>query len=156
MVCLKCIQNALPFVDISTPLSHSCLTSSVERKNFLSQLNSFVTNNSNDIIGGGVNCKYYSSCDFNSHNFNSMCFSIFHLNITSLSKHFNELNSLFCELGHNFSVIGITETGFKSTTPIINCHLEGFTFNHTPTESSKGGALLYISNKHNYFVWPDL
>ena len=37
-------------------------------------------------------------------------FSLFYVNITSLSKHFDELHSLLCSTKIPFDVIGVTET----------------------------------------------
>ena len=73
-------------------------------------------------------------------------FPLFHLNIASLSLHFDDLKSLLSQLGHDFGIVGITETKFQSTVPPINCDLTGYFFFHTPTEGEKGGALLYVSD----------
>ena len=69
----------------------------------------------------GINCKYYHSEEFTKQFSGSKCFSAFHLNIASLSKHFDELQTLLSHLGVNFSFIGITESKFlKDTQPAIN------------------------------------
>ncbi|XP_057290925.1 uncharacterized protein LOC130613625 [Hydractinia symbiolongicarpus] len=99
---------------------------------------------------------FYDSVEFVSQNFNSSYFSLFHLNISSLSKHFNDLTYLLSDLNFNFSAIGITETGLQSKSPSLNCNLNGYTFIHTPSESIKGGALLYISDKLSCSSRPDL
>ena len=105
----------------------------------------------------GVNCKYYDVNDFTSLDFiGSNNFSLFHLNIASLSKHFDELSVLLGQLGHGFSIIGITETGFQNNIPAINCDLPGYNYVHTPTKSEKGGALLYISDCLQYTERVDL
>ena len=84
-------------------------------------------------------------------------FSALHLNISSLAKHFDELNALLGLLNLNFSVIGISETRFlKNSPPIFDFDIGGYTAVHTPTESSAGGALLYISNHLSYFPRSDL
>ena len=53
-------------------------------------------------------------------------------------------------LNFDFSIIGLTETRLKKyidiTTPIT---LENYSYEHTLTESSRGGVLLYISNQFN-------
>ena len=74
----------------------------------------------------------------------------FHLNIASLPKHFDELKSLLNQTGHDFSIIGLTETAFQSNIPPANCHLDGYSFVHTPAEAPKGGALIYIHNNLEY------
>jgi hypothetical protein len=40
--------------------------------------------------------------------------------------------------------------------PINNLNIFNYTIEHTPTEASAGGALLYISNKHSYKIRNDL
>ena len=73
-------------------------------------------------------------------------FSAFHLNISSLTKHFDELQTLLSLLDVNFSVIGITETKcLRNIQPSINFSLQNYNTEHTPTELSAGGELLYIS-----------
>ena len=89
-----------------------------------------------------IDCKYYHNEEFTKQFSGSKCFSAFHLNIASLSKNFDELQTLLCILGVNYSVIGITESKcLKDTQPAINYSVE-----HTPTELSAGGTFLYISN----------
>ena len=79
------------------------------------------------------------------------------MNISSLSAHFDELDTILNLLDFNFSIIGLTETRLKkdasASMPIT---IEGYSYEHTPTESSCGGALLYISNKFNYKPRNDL
>ncbi|XP_057295684.1 uncharacterized protein LOC130624132 [Hydractinia symbiolongicarpus] len=151
--CLKCINDSLAFNDKSTPLVFNYALSSTEKRKFLSNLN---TLNNSPSENDNTNCKYYDSVEFVSQNFNSSYFSLFHLNISSLSKHFNDLTYLLSDLNFNFSAIGITETGFQSKSPSLNCNLNGYTFIHTPSESIKGGALLYISDKLSCSSRPDL
>ena len=68
-----------------------------------------------------------------------------------LPFHHQELQALLTEFQLSFDCIGITEprlqTGVQS---IANISIDGYVIEQTPTESSKGGALLYINNKINY------
>ena len=51
-------------------------------------------------------------------------FSLFHLNISSLLYHFQDLNNLLKSLKKNFSIIGITESRLKvNSQPLINIDL---------------------------------
>ncbi|XP_057298769.1 uncharacterized protein LOC130629535 [Hydractinia symbiolongicarpus] len=60
-------------------------------------------------------------------------------------------------LRHEFSFIGITETRFiKGSPPTFNYHIEGYQCLSTPTESSAGGSLLYISDQYNFIPRTDL
>ena len=102
-------------------------------------------------------CKYYDVDDFLSLNYKANLLSIFHLNISSLSNHFDELCSYLDILKHNFGIIGITETRFLKDSPnIFNCNLPNYQYIHTPTESTVGGAMLYISNKLSFKHRDDL
>ena len=64
------------------------------------------------------------------------------MNITFLSSHLDEPETLLSQLGHDFSFISNTETKFQTKVPPINCDLSGY----TPTEAEKGGALLYVQD----------
>ena len=105
---------------------------------------------------GVIDRKYYDSDDFSSLDLRGSNFSLFHLNIASLSLHLDGLKTLLSNLEHDFNIIGINETKFQSTLPPINCDLTGYTFTHTPTEGDKGGALLYVSDKLQYIECSDL
>ena len=107
-------------------------------------LGSFNTDDEEVSSSNPINCKYFNLDDFCFSNFvsdNSL--SVFHMNISSLNAHFDELNTILKLL--NFNFIGLTETRLKkninSTIPI---EIEGYSYEHTPTEASCGGALLYV------------
>ena len=54
-------------------------------------------------------------------------------------------------------MLGTTESRLKeANTRTINNMLPGFTYEHMPTKSTNGGALLYIKNGINYNLSPDL
>ena len=75
-------------------------------------------------------------------------FSTLHLNIASLQFHFEELKILLKMLDYEFDCIMITETKLqKNINPSINIDIPNYHYFHTPTEASKGGSLIYISNK---------
>ena len=105
-----------------------------------------------------LNCKYYNCQEFNTltSSFKSG-FSLLHLNISSLGRHFDEFNTLLSLLDFNFCLIGISETRFlKCNPPSFDFSIEGYSTEHTPTESSAGGTLLYISNRYVYSLRSDL
>ena len=111
-----------------------------------------------DISSNPINCKYFNIDDFCSSNFDSSSsFSIFHMNIASLNAHFDELTAMLNLLNFNFSIIGLTETRLKMDVNIsFPISIEGYSYEYTPTESSCGGTLLYISNNINYKPRNDL
>ena len=126
---------------------------------FTSQaLGSFATEDDDDESSNPINCKYFNIDDFCSSNFvseNSL--SVFHMNISSLNAHFDELTAIMSLLNFNFDLIGLTETRLKKNVSVtIPIEIDGYCYEHTPTEASCGGALLYISNKLNYKPRNDL
>ena len=74
----------------------------------------------------------------------SQFFSL-HLNISSLSDHHLGLYNLISSLKIKPNIIGISETRLqKRKEPIKNISLPNYVYEHTPTESGKGGTLLYM------------
>lgn len=162
--CPCCINNALPLpAEESTQEPDTAGPGLNENlKSILSDLNDIVSgvtesdNDENfDELQFQSNTCSYTTCD----EFNSLLshktegISAFHLNISSISKHFDKLQTLLSQLNINFNFIGISET--RNTTddenlapsterehdfPLIN-YKKFF----TPTESSAGGVSLYIS-----------
>ena len=83
--------------------------------------------------------------------------NFFHMNISSLCHNFDELQTLLARTNIKFNIIGITETRLKKhSIRNINIDLNGNAIEHTPTEASCGGALLYIDSSLNYIVRNDL
>ena len=69
-----------------------------------------------------------------------------HLEISSVSSHINELKLLLSSFNLNFHIICITESRItKSNLLTSNIHIPGYKTEQTPTESSSGGTLIYIS-----------
>lgn len=62
---------------------------------------------------------------FNNLNLNPKILSAFHLNVASMSKHFDKLNTLSALLKYKFSVIGITETLLHTVHQILTIKLMG-------------------------------
>ena len=80
--------------------------------------------------------------------FKRKALSFFHMNVCSLTKNFDDFNRLLNELNVSFDILAVTETRIKkvSSSP-INLQLSNYSTEHTPTESSAGGTLLYISKR---------
>ena len=76
------------------------------------------------------------------------------MNVCSLADDFNILLS---ELNVSFDILAITETRIKkdSLSP-INLWLNNYSTDHTPTNLSAGGTLLYISKLLSYQLRNDL
>ena len=158
-LCNTCHRNAFPFFEtelthsndkkIDSELSH--LKSYFESLNLISDN---VSNTENEEVTYG-NCKYYRCEEFSTLPFKHKSLSCFHINISSLEKHFDELLSLFLRLNHSFDVIGISETRLNSTLS-GNISLPGYSFIHTPSASNAGGVGLYISNRCTFKPRTDL
>ena len=79
------------------------------------------------------------------------------MNICSLTKTFDDFYILLSKLNVSFDILAITETRVKkdSSSP-INLQLSNYSIEHTPTESSADGTLLYISKILSYQLRNDL
>ena len=160
-ICLKCMEGNIPFqkltdnqffataskgVDIEVDCSNLSVLPPENLKSFFKELNEF---NGSHIIDekSPLNCKYYDVNTFPSSKMKKNSFSLFHLNIVSLSMNKDELETLLKMLGVNFDIVGLTETKIiKGKAPIFDTKLQGYTTYETPTESTHGGVLLYVSD----------
>ena len=109
--CPKCINTSLPFSTDGNQEEPEKVPRQLNDnlKSLISDLNKVSNADKNlEPTFDTTNCKYYECHDFNNtmsqYNRNT---SILHLNISSLAKHFDELNTLLSLLQHNFSFIGI-------------------------------------------------
>ena len=77
-------------------------------------------------------------------------FSLLHLNIRSINKHFDDLQLLLDNPSHHLpSIIGLTETWLSSDpNPPFALHNYDFIFN-SRQDRAGGGVALYISNDYN-------
>ena len=103
-----------------------------------------------------VNSKYYDIIDFPQIKKNSHAFSIFHLNIRSLSAHLEELLLLLNALKIKFDVIGISETKEQSGGFLKNVDLHGYTIHSQHSNSEAGGVALYVKSNLDYIIREDL
>ena len=105
------------------------------------------------------NCKYRDTDYFENltKDFKRKPLSFFHVNVCSLTKNFDDFNILLSDLNVGFNILAITETRIKkdSSSP-INLQLSNCSIEHTPTELSAGGTLLYISKILSYQLRNDL
>ena len=93
-----------------------------------------------------ISCDYYSPYELNKIKVKQEDLSVLHLNISSLSAHIDDLKNFLSELSIKFAVICISESRLSQKNPqTTNINLAGYNIEHTPTESSAGSVLLYIS-----------
>ena len=106
--------------------------------------------NDNTYVQNDFTCDYYIEETFNNKcaelSLNDLNFSIFHLNVRSLPKHFNELQNYLTNLNLKFSVIGLTETWLTEHTADLY-ELEGYRHFKLFRSSKRGGGVsLYIKD----------
>ena len=159
--CKLCIRTEIPFSQLNNTefarLTKNCIIlhkkQIVESYTLPEKLNQFTENEN-------LSCKYYNNEQLKeiiSQENNSKGLSLFHLNISSLPFHMDEFTNLLAELNSNFKIIGITETRLTTKKdPVNSIEIPNYNIEHTPTESEKGGALLYISKEINYKTRNDL
>ena len=116
-------------------------------------------NDNDNEIETTLNCKYYTIEDFENAKFNSeKTFSIFHLNIHSVERHISELRIILQMLNFHLDFICLTESKIqKDAEPKVDININGYqTPFGTPTESSKGGVLIYAKTGINFKPRNDL
>ena len=158
-MCIKCNKENFPFSDDKCKefetFNQECLASDTI-KMFFKGINDFNNQQLNDNnkdedfdITPIIDCKYFDLNSFKVNKEDNKIFSLIHLNIASLEKHKEELENILSMLNFKFDVIGITETKIKKgIVPNYNVNIKGYQYYSTPTESDKGGAMLYIANQH--------
>jgi len=161
-ICIKCVNSNLPFSSInddsfylnSKGIHSDCcdfdkfnFSLNPSDKQITNQISKMIVENT-DPDNDNNFCKYYETEEFVKAKFDNLSnFSVFHLNIASLQFHFEELKILLSMLDFEFDCIMITETKLqKNINPKINIDIPNYHLFHTPTEASKGGSLIYISN----------
>ena len=161
--CITCVKKEIPVAsqsdnELKNIYSGRHITpfKSKDIESFTAKINNRINKNPEEVSKKSL---YYDINEFNNLGTAKKTpqFSLMHLNISSLQYHFEELNDLLETSKTKFSVIGITESCLKKgVTPISNINLQNYKIEYTPTESEKGGTLLYISSDLNYKVRNDL
>ena len=123
-------------------------------QDLIDQLNEAMDDPSSETVPS----KYYKPCDISSLLNNSKnCLSFFHLNISSLSFHIEELTTLISEHNLTFDIFGVSETKLRlKKAPLNSVIIPGYNFEFTATECSNGGTAIYIKKCLNYKLRKDL
>ena len=82
-------------------------------------------------------------------------FTIFHLNIRSLSRNLDNLQNLLSTVQQRFSVVGISETWLHQDQQNVNIDGYNFVHNYRP-DRVRGGVGLYVANNFQFHLRPDL
>ena len=99
--------------------------------------------------------RYFSPEQF-PYSSNKDGFSLLHLNIRSLQKHFDQLKTLLDLVNYRFSIIALTETWLQSS-PHSYFNLEGYKLITNNRQGKTGGGVaLYIDCELNFKIREDL
>ena len=103
-----------------------------------------------------INFDFYDNNQFNklTSTIKNNLFSIFHTNIRSYNKNFEQLSVLLGELMLEFDVIGLTETWHTKASNFIPKNIQNY--HCYAGESQNSGCGLYIKNNINYKSRNDL
>ena len=109
-----------------------------------------------------IQSNYYSPHSFNvlrnrlssSDDDFKLNFSLLHNNVRSLRRNSENLQvHLLDELGHHFSVVGVSETKITKTSLLdFNPSIAGYEFEYVTTPLAAGGVGMYIKSDLNYTV----
>ena len=112
-----------------------------------------------NLINQHIHSNYYSPHSFNvlrnrlsSSLDDDFKFSLLHNNVRSLRRNLEDLQvHLLDELGHCFSIIGVSETKITKTSLLdFNPSIAGYEFEYVPTPLAAGGVGMYIKSDLNY------
>ena len=122
----------------------------------LSKLNNIPSLNSFDIdekFVHTIDSKYYRVQDLPKSTDHETNFSLFHANIRSLSKHFDELQSLLSATKIPFDIIGLTESKQSIDKDFLtNVKINDYQLHTQPSKSSCGGIAMYVKKSLDHSV----
>ena len=173
--CISCSKNLFPFTNLNDYSFDNTagnntnyavnddklvLKAPSNLSSLYNDLNNFA-HNMNEDPDNTSNCKYYDTHDLQNLNIETnrkkSSLSLFHLNISSLPKHIDDLENLLASCKIDFDVIAISESRLnKDNISTHNLNLQNYSFDYCPTESTAGGTALYIRNTLSYISRPDL
>ena len=111
-----------------------------------------------DPMSENISSKYYEPYELTplmKNTTNNLSF--FHLNISYLCFHIEELTTLISEHDLAFDIIGISECRPKlNKTPLNSVQIPGSNSEFTPTVCNNGGTVLYIKKGLNYKLRNDI
>ena len=181
--CLNCLAHNIPFSKLNNSefgvsVKKGVLNSDEVDTNFVptdfqkhifDQINKEINNyafdldtegnNFGDDIIPSIDCQYYSIDEFSDSKFNhNKSFSILHYNIHSIERHIEEFRVILQLLDFKFDIICFSESKIiKNCAPKIDICIPGYQEPlSTPTESSKGGVLVYVKEGLKVKPRPDL
>ena len=116
----------------------------------------------NNVLSQG-DFNYYSVNDFqNSESIRQIrsentSFSVIHSNVRSLAANHDKLTIMLSNLGHNFHVIGLTETRIMNgNDPVVNTDIPCYKFISQPSLHHAGGAGFHVRSNCDFHIRDDL
>ena len=104
-----------------------------------------------------VNSNYHTFQELSTLNTSENDLSLFHMNVRSLSLHFDELISTLSTLKTNFDIIGLSETWNSFENPVkTNVEIPGYSYFSYQSHSQNGGVALYVKSSLSPTPRPDL
>ena len=103
-----------------------------------------------------VNSNYHDTITFPETMKTRDCFSLFHVNLRSLSAHIDEIQAILTALKLRFDVIGVSETKEQAGGFLKNSTLSGYVLHSQHSSSSAGGVALYIKEDLQHMMRDDL
>ena len=108
-------------------------------------------------LPASINSSYHTLQEISNFNSSENDLALIHMNIRSLSFHFDELVSTLACLKLNFDVIGVSETWDSFENPIkMNVEIPGFCYFSSQSHTQNGGVALYIKSSLTPIPRPDL
>ena len=161
-VCIKCKEEIFPFQKLTEQqfflTSKSGLSNDMELLNlnifpiermklFFKEINDIsMKAKDTDENFEEINCNYVDIDSFD-YKTDKNKLALFHLNIASVQKHKEELETILKMINLKFDVIGLTESKIRmNIDPLTNLNIEGYQIFSTTTEAEKGGAMIYVAN----------
>ena len=139
-------------VDLPSQLSNLLPFETSSRLNNLPNLNDF---DLDENLVHSIDSKYRKVSELSSMKTNQT-FSLFHVNIRSLTKHLDELQTLINSAKIPFDILGIAESKqIVSTKFPVNVNMDGYQIYSQPTKSTHGGILMYVNKKLDHVVSTD-
>ena len=160
-MCLRCQSNIFPFFDQSNSdvslINSGCnnfrfssdtnIFPDENLKSFFTKCNSIETPFNDSDHPVSIDSKSHDINDFNKLNINkNSSLATLHLNIASLSKHFEDLQNFLSLLKHSFDIIGISEHKITKCSKNSAFNLPGHAFCFNETETSHRGTGFFVSN----------
>ena len=137
---------------------NSCVGDDLQSANNFTYNDSIVNLNSRSVIGDLFKnisqCEYVSEGNSPAVSTTSSSLFIFHVNIRSLQKNFDNLLEFMNMLIVLPDIICLSETRLKSD-PVLNVNIPGYTFIHKPSNTNAGGVAMYINNQLQFEILHD-